>query len=203
MRAVRARNMRRRAFKKASKTWPLEWGVVREGAWRHVRRNSKRNVQGIGNPKAHPIQITQQSVGGRRKLGVATRYETKLREHREWQDMRAQLQKTRQIIVPGQMRTNLRDDDSKLVGRGKLERQLLAVFVVELLRAANGEQLYSDCGGTASRRFLLVLAHAAGENNRTFFWNIVGSSGCHWHLRCRGRRGRRSAACCCCLRRNR
>ncbi len=121
----------------------------------------------------------------------------------KWQDMRAQLQKTRQIIVPGQMRTNLRDDDSKLVGRGKLERQLLAVFVVELLRAANGEQLYSDCGGTASRRFLLVLAHAAGENNRTFFWNIVGSSGCHWHLRCRGRRGRRSAACCCCLRRNR
>lgn len=81
----------------------------------------------------------------------------------KWQDMRAQLQKTRQIIVPGQMRTNLRDDDSKLVGRGKLERQLLAVFVVELLRAANGEQLYSDCGGTASRRFLLVLAHAGGE----------------------------------------
>jgi hypothetical protein len=56
--------------------------------------------------------------------------------------------KYHQIIVSRQVHPNLRDDDGKFVGCGKLDRKLLAVLVVELLRAAHGKELHGNCGGT-------------------------------------------------------
>ena len=56
--------------------------------------------------------------------------------------------KDHQVIVSRQVHPNLRDDDGKFVGCGKLDRQFLAVLIVELLRAAHGEELYGNCEKT-------------------------------------------------------
>jgi hypothetical protein len=62
-----------------------------------------------------------------------------------------------QVFVSRQMRPNLGDNNSKLAGRGELQCQLLAVLVVELLRATDCKELHGNCKVKIKQQYKRLL----------------------------------------------